>query len=133
MAILIIVLSLTLSELQTIIFRTNVFFLAVKQAPRLVQLKLMKTSTGEKVEVIKALAPNWYDFGDYLDFDPTGEKLDQIKAEGQEPTVCCRNMFQHWLKGNGRKPATWETLIELLEDFEQPMLVQRIKYALTNQ
>ena len=109
------------------------FFPAVQQAPRLAQLKLMKTSTGEKVEIIKALAPKWYDFGDYLDFDPTGEKLDQIKAEGQEPTVCCRNMFQHWLKGNGRKPATWETLIELLEDFEQPMLVQRIKYALTNQ
>ena len=103
----------------------------MKQAPRLAELKLMKTKTGEKVEIIKALAPRWYDFGDYLDFDPTGEKLEQIKAESlhEGPTVCCRNMFQHWLKGNGRQPATWETLIELLEDFEQPMLVQKIKDA----
>ena len=75
-------------------FRTDVVFPAVQQAPRLAHLKLMKTSTGEKVEVIKALAPNWYDFGDHLDFDPTGEKLDQIKAEclHEGPTVCCRNM-----------------------------------------
>ena len=116
-------------------FRTENIFLAVKQAPRLAQLKLMRTKTGKKVEIIKALAPRWYEFGDYLDFDPIGEKLDQIKAEGlhEGPTVCCRNMFQHWLKGNGRQPATWETLIELLEDFEQPMLVKQIKYALTNQ
>jgi len=116
-------------------FRTDVFFPAVQQAPRLAQLKLMKTSTGEKVEIIKALAPKWYDFGDYLDFDPTGEKLDEIKAEGllEGPTICCRNMFQHWLKGNGRQPPTWEALIELLEDFEQPMLVRQIKCALTKQ
>ena len=116
-------------------FRTDNIFLAVKQAPRLAQLKLMKTKTGEKVEIIKALAPRWYDFGVYLDFDHTGEKLDQIKAEGlhEGPTVCCRNMFQHWLKGNGCQPTTWETLIELLEDFEQPMLAQQIEYALTNQ
>lgn len=135
MAILIIVLFLTLSELQTIFFRTDVVFPAVQQAPRLAHLKLMKTSTGEKVEVIKALAPNWHDFGDHLDFDFKGEKLDQIKAEclHEGPTVCCRNMFKHWLKGNGRQPATWETLIELLEDFELPMLVQQIKCALTNQ
>ena len=116
-------------------FRTDVFFPAVQQAPRLAQLKLMKTSTGEKVEVIKALAPNWYDFGVYLDFDPTAEKLDEIKAEGllEGPTICCRNMFKHWLKGNGRQPPTWEALIELLEDFEQPMLVRQIKCALTKQ
>ena len=107
----------------------------MKQPPRLAQLNLMKTKTGEKVKIIKALAPMWYEFGVCLDFDHIGEKLDQIKAEGlhEGPTVCCRNMFQHWLKGNGRQPASWETLIELLEDFEQPMLVHQIKYALTNQ
>ena len=41
-------------------------------------------------------------------------------------------MFQHWLDGNGVKPCSWHTLIELLEVCDQQTLAEEIQEALTN-
>ena len=92
---------------------------------------MMKTASGEIVNIIEAVAPVWKRLGYLLDFDPNGQKLDLIKtnhqAEGAE--VCCEEMFKHWLAGNG-KPATWGTLIELLEYCGKSQLAEQIKSAL---
>ena len=99
--------------------------------PRLAQLTLLKTTEGQKVQIIRHLAPEWKDFGIYLDFDPDGRTLDLIEAEQKinGPVACCRAMFQHWLAGNGA-PATWDTLMELLQDAEQSHLAEQIKAVL---
>ena len=95
------------------------------------QLKLLKTTDGGRVTIIQSLAPKWKNFGDLLDFDAEGERLDLIEAKcgSNDPEACCREMFQHWLKGNG-KPATWDTLLELLEDCDCKHLAEQIKLAL---
>ena len=106
---------------------TSVYsFLADK--PRLAQLRILKTAEGQKVQIIKQLAPKWKDFGISLDFDPEGQTLNLIEAEQKlnGSTACCQAMFQHWLAGNG-VPASWGTLIELLEDAEQSHLAEQIK------
>ena len=46
------------------------------------------------------------------------------------PAACCMEMFQTWLKGAGRQPASWDIVIELLEDCEQTYLAQQVKAAL---
>ena len=104
-------------------------FLADK--PRLAQLRILKTAEGQKVQIIKQLAPQWKDFGISFDFDPEGQTLNLIEAEQKlnGPTACCQAMFQHWLAGNG-VPASWSTLIELLEDAEQSHLADQIKRIL---
>ena len=81
--------------------------------------------------IIRSLAPNWKNFGDLLEFDAVGEQLELIEAEHKlnGPEACCREMFRHWLKGNG-KPATWKTLLELLEDCDQKHLAKQIRLAL---
>ena len=109
---------------------TSVYsFLADK--PRLAQLRILKTAEGQKVHIIKHLAPVWKDFSLFLDFDPDGRTLNTIKADHQAEGVdaCCQAMFQHWLAGNG-VPASWGTLIELLEDAEQSQLAKQIKCIL---
>ena len=86
--------------------------------PTLAQLMRMKTTTGEKIKIIESVAPQWNELVD-LDFDPEGLTLNLIEANNQlkGPVACCRDMFIYWLKGKGRE-ATWEVLIELLDDID---------------
>ena len=97
--------------------------------PTLAQLKIMKTATGEKIKIIESVAPKWKELGDLLDFDPEGRTLELIEAKEQkDPVACCREMFVTWLKGKGRE-ATWEVLIELLDDIDQAELAKQVKTA----
>ena len=66
-----------------------------------------------------------------MNFDSTGAEIETIdrKYHG-DPKECCRAMFQLWLSGDGVRPCSWGTLIELLEDCEQEALVEDIQYAL---
>ena len=67
-----------------------------------------KAPDGSKIQIIKRVAPRWYDLGTLLDFDDSGTELDIIKAEYRsEPVPCCRAMFHYWLNGNGRGPHSW--------------------------
>ena len=99
--------------------------------PTLAQLTTMKTTTGEKIKIIEAVAPQWKELGDLLDFDPEGRTLELIEANPQlkGPVACCREIFVYWVKGKGRK-ATWEVLIELLDDIDQSELAKKIETAL---
>ena len=93
------------------------------------ELSVLKSPDGtKKVEIIKMMAPRWKDFGYLLDFDDTGITLDLIRAEKRIHgyCVCCQDMFQQWLRGDARTPATWKKLIELLEDFRYRTLADDI-------
>ena len=99
--------------------------------PTLAQLKIMKTTTGEKMKIIESVAPQWKELGDLLDFDPEGRTLELIEANHQQKghVACCREMFAYWVKGKGRED-TWEVLIELLDDIDQSELAKQVKTAL---
>ena len=92
----------------------------------------MKTSDGNKVDIIKLVAPKWQEFGILLDFDSDGNMLKLIEAEKKVngPVACCQQMFMHWLAGNGR-PATWGELVELLENCKLNHLADQIKNELS--
>ena len=98
--------------------------------PTLAELFLLETASG-KVQVIKRVAPCWYDLGILLNFDKSGTQLEIIKAEYRsEPVPCCRAMFQYWLNGNGRGPHSWRTLIKLLVDSDQEILAREVQCTL---
>ena len=101
------------------------------EKPTLSKLKVLKTTTGEKIKIIESVAPKWKELGDLLDFDPEGRTLELIEANNQlkGPIAYCREMFVTWLQGKGRE-ATWEVLIELLEDINQSELATKVKIAL---
>ena len=55
-------------------------------------------------------------WGLQLIWSSTGSDRSQPCGEREES--CCRTMFQHWLEGNGRQPASWTSLLEVLRDSE---------------
>ena len=97
--------------------------------PRMAQLMRLKSAKGEKVEIIKTIAPDWKQFGLLLDLDPQGQEVQRIEVEHAQKgsNVCCQEMFRVWL---GSPNATWGNLMEVLNDSEQEMLAGRVKIAL---
>ncbi len=99
-----------------------------EQEPSLLQLTLLKSPSGKRVEIIKTIAPDWNKFGIYFDFDKTGQTLKCIAKEHPfNPIDCCTHMMREWLEGRGRQPATWATLIDLLKDAEMNDLAQQVE------
>ena len=94
---------------------------------------MLKTSSGERIEIIKSLAPNWKEFGVLLNFDEMGSQLSLIEAQHgkNNPQACCRDMMIHWLHGNGEQPTTWRTLLGLLKDGERDYLALQIEKFLS--
>ena len=107
----------------------------LSSVPRLAQLRVMRTADGQKIEIMKTVASQWRDIGDLLDFDALGATVKQIQADEGLRGVesCCRSMFQHWLQGNGVRPASWTTLLEILEDSRFVSLVADVRRHLTSQ
>ncbi|CAI8022598.1 hypothetical protein GBAR_LOCUS13255 [Geodia barretti] len=105
---------------------------SLDSTPSLRDLTVFKTRSGEKIEIIKSLAPEWKSFGVHLNFDDMGSQLSLIEAQhGQSnPQSCCRDMMIHWLLGNGEGPTTWRTLLALLEDGERAYLADCIRREL---
>ena len=99
--------------------------------PTMAQLMRMKTSKGTKVEIIKAIGPDWKEFGFLMDLDPKGKIVSSIEAENAHKRngqfICCQETFMRWLE---KPEATWGYLIELLNDAEQKDLAEQVKDAL---
>ena len=99
----------------------------IEATPTLKNLSMMKIEEGKKIKIISAVASRWQELGDQLEFDVFGAKLDAIKTKNLgDPEACCREMFQHWLKGSGVRPCSWRKLIELLEDCDFEVLAGQV-------
>ena len=97
------------------------------------RLSLMKLPNGERVKIIETVAKDWRKVGCQLNFDRVGNQLDIIeKQKLKDPVACCEAMFQHWLNGNGVKPVTRKTLIDILKDCEHVVLAQEVESAVTH-
>ena len=99
--------------------------------PRIAQLMKLKTTKGERVNIMESIAPSWKKLGFLMDLDSSGQKVENIEAEhahkqnGQD--ICCQKLFTLWLDG---PDATWGNLIELLVDLEQNELAKQVRDAL---
>ena len=92
------------------------------------QLDLIE-GNGREVRVIKKVASRWEDVATRLHFD-----LDEIKCIKKDnhyiTNPSCCEMFNLWLKGNGRRPADWETLIKALREAEFSELAEDVQTIL---
>ena len=104
-----------------------------RMTPSLYQLSALLSQSGRRIEIIKTVSSRWRAIGALLDFDQTGTALNQIEADrGREGVEsCCRAVFQHWLEGNGVQPATWATLLQILEDCQFRNLATQVRDFLT--
>lgn len=83
--------------------------------PQLHQFQMLRGKDDKKVRVISELAACWEDLALALHFD--GNALQQITRDRQGSVeAACREILTRWLAGEGRKPVTWATFIDALED-----------------
>ncbi len=67
-----------------------------------------------------------------MELDDDGHKIDTIKRDcwGLGVQTCCLQAFQLWLKGKGKQPVTWATLVGCLEDVGYNTLADEIREKL---
>ena len=82
--------------------------------PKLHQLHLLERH-GKRVKVIDMVAAEWDSVALRLHF----ESYDISRIERDHPQQCVQasiTLFTEWIKGKGRQPSSWHTLIEALKE-----------------
>ena len=100
--------------------------------PTISELEAIQTSNGNKIEIIKELAPKHIAAGDLLMFDDYGLIVNLIRQNHTTPEECCRAIFQHWMAGCGKRICSWHTVIEIIKGCELEALADEIEAWLSH-
>ena len=96
---------------------------AVPDLPRLFRL------------VLKRVAWQWERLATMLELDNDGRKIDAIKRDfwGVGVEICCMQAIHHWVRGEGKAPVSWRTLLKCLEDMECAQVAEEIAKQLAGE
>ena len=84
---------------------------------------------GRRINILKQVGENYYNFGVFLLNDDNGNEVDIIKENNKGDIVSIvREIVKKWLAGTGM-PVSWKTLISVFEDIELKDLADKIKSA----
>ena len=93
--------------------------------PTMKELTTLSTPNG-RINIIREVTPIWNEVGRHLDFDNEGTRLKIIEGSQSNLEICCADMFQHWLYGNG-VPCSWKVLVRILQECGRKHLAEMIK------
>lgn len=70
--------------------------------------------------VVKRVAWQWEKLATMLELDNDGRKIDAIRRDfwGVGVEICCMQAIHHWVRGEGKGPVSWRTLLKCLEHIE---------------
>ena len=105
-------------------------FLSTSEKPSLDVLLALPTKNGDTINVIKRISTDYKQFGIVLLEDKEGDIIED--SSQNKPTNITQEIVRKWLKGTGRKPVTWATLIDVLERCELTELAREICESLSN-
>ena len=81
-----------------------------------------------KINIPRSIGTKCYEFCKKTLEDRTGEETESIKSKYSDaPEEMNRVVLELWLKGKGKQPATWGTLVEVLKDIDLIGLAQEIE------
>jgi len=103
----------------------------LSDTPTLAQLQNLKGADGKVLKIIDHVAADWGKICISMDFDPNGRTKSTIQANNRDVIDCCETMFKTWLKGEGKQPATWSMLIEILNDCSFKVLADDLERVLS--
>ena len=90
--------------------------------------------TGATINITEKVGTDYTDFGIFLLEDKDGAKVEQIKSDCREKAAAIvREILSQWVRGQGRQPVTWKTLIEVLNIIKLTELASSIQTALSSQ
>ena len=82
------------------------------------------------VNIPQEIGVKYQDLGSQLLDDPTGVKVDSMEHKhGRDSLRINTAILKEWLRGQGRRPVSWRTLIEVLQDIELSTLAGVIEEA----
>ena len=82
--------------------------------PKLYELDFLK-GNGKTIKVIKWTAAKWELVAIRLHFE--SHDISRIGMDNHQQAIdATRTVFMEWLEGKGRKPTTWKTLINALDE-----------------
>lgn len=83
--------------------------------------------------VIKRVAHKWEELCISFALDDDGAQLLAIRRDHIQHGVekCCLHAILHWLKGEGKTPVCWNTMITCLKEIEQYRDARDIQEALS--
>ena len=96
-------------------------------------LKLPKVSNEDEksFDVAERIGRSYKKVGGELLEDSSGNKVENIWTDNLHMVVDTNvAILKEWLKGSGKRPVTWRTLIQVLEKCGELELAQDIRKAL---
>ena len=78
--------------------------------------------------VVKRVAWKWEKLATMLELDNDGRKIEAIRRDfwGVGVEICCMQAIHHWVRGEGKAPVSWRTLLKCLEDIECGEIAEEI-------
>ena len=79
-----------------------------------------------KINIPQEIGTKYYYFGLHLLDEPNGTRVRNIEHDYRD-IEWINMILQEWATGKGKKPATWQTLTEVLRDIELCVLASEIE------
>ena len=101
---------------------------SIDRPPILRELTAFPTRSQGKVNIPQEIGVKYQVFGAQLLEDPTGTGVTNMEYKHRgDPLRINTEIIQEWLRGHGRRPVSWRTLIEVLRDIELGKLASDIE------
>ena len=83
-------------------------------------------------DIAEEIGPDYERFGTFLLEDNNGNKIKIIERNKRGDVVEINaEILRQWLQGKGRRPVTWNTLIQCMQDSELHVLSEHIESSLS--
>ena len=83
------------------------------------------------IDIAKKIATDYKLFGTQLLKDSDGGEVHIIELKHGDPVDITVEILKQWLKGKGRMPITWQTLVKCLRDTDLYVLADNIENSLS--
>ena len=93
------------------------------------ELVEFKTTSQTIINIPERISTKYKDFGLFLLQDHDGSIVDAIRLDCACTYDINEEILLKWLRGKGRKPANWSTLIEVLRKIDLSTLAREIECA----
>ena len=80
-----------------------------------------------QLKIPDEISTNFHDFGTHLLRDTTGSRVENIEYDQKAVVKINQKILQEWLKGGGRTPVSWTTLIQVVRQLGLHLLAEKIE------
>ena len=103
------------------------------ERPSLPELLSFPTITGDTINVMSRVGTKHKQLGYILLNDEDGSTVDQISySNHHDPEEVASDILKRWIRGKGKQPVTWKTLINTLRAIGLTELATCIETSLTS-